>query len=181
MTRRRSTILVSVALAAAGDAGGAGQDGANGRDGIDGRDGSSGLNGRDGTNGSNGTNGTNGTNGKSAYELAKAAGFTGTEQQWLASLVGPKGDSGAAGVNGKDGAPGISGYRIPASVTGWSSATVSCAAGETALGGGATSTATLIASMPVIDTSTGRATGWFADTGPSSKQVTVYVICAKVL
>jgi len=33
-----------------------------------------------------------GINGKSAYELAKDAGFEGTEEQWLASL---KGDTGA--------------------------------------------------------------------------------------
>jgi hypothetical protein len=32
--------------------------------------------------------------GKSAYEVAKAAGFTGTEAQWLASLKGDKGDAG---------------------------------------------------------------------------------------
>jgi hypothetical protein len=36
--------------------------------------------------------------GKSAYELAQAAGFTGTEAQWLASLKGTKGDTGTAGA-----------------------------------------------------------------------------------
>ena len=52
-----------------------------------------------GENGKNGTNGTNGTNGKSAYEIAKENGFTGTEQEWLASL---KGKNGTNGTNGKD-------------------------------------------------------------------------------
>ena len=32
--------------------------------------------------------------GKSAYEIAQENGFSGTESQWLASLVGPKGDKG---------------------------------------------------------------------------------------
>ena len=36
--------------------------------------------------------------GKSAYELAVEQGFSGTEEEWLASLVGPQG---AAGADGK--------------------------------------------------------------------------------
>lgn len=36
--------------------------------------------------------------GASAYEIAVANGFTGTEQEWLASLVGPQGDPGADGA-----------------------------------------------------------------------------------
>lgn len=35
-----------------------------------------------------------GDNGKSAYEIAMAHGFRGTEQEWLDSLKGPKGDDG---------------------------------------------------------------------------------------
>ena len=35
--------------------------------------------------------------GKSAYECAVELGFKGTEEEWLASLVGPKGDTGEAG------------------------------------------------------------------------------------
>ena len=35
--------------------------------------------------------------GKSAYECAVDLGFTGTEQEWLASLVGPKGEQGETG------------------------------------------------------------------------------------
>ena len=38
-----------------------------------------------------------GRTGKSAYELACDRGYTGTLVEWLASLVGEKGDSGANG------------------------------------------------------------------------------------
>jgi len=41
--------------------------------------------------------GTPGINGKSAYEIAFANGFTGTESEWITSLKGEKGDAGAAG------------------------------------------------------------------------------------
>ena len=34
-----------------------------------------------------------GASGKSAYEIAVENGFTGTQEEWLASLVGAKGDS----------------------------------------------------------------------------------------
>lgn len=47
--------------------------------------------------------GTAGVNGKSAYEIARANGFTGTESEWLTNLKGEKGDTGAVGANGKDG------------------------------------------------------------------------------
>jgi len=40
-----------------------------------------------------------GTNGRSAYELAVAEGFEGTLSQWLASLVGPRGEQGPAGAD----------------------------------------------------------------------------------
>lgn len=49
------------------------------------------------------SDGTNGTNGKSAYQVAVDEGFVGTESEWLASLVGAKGDDGADGTNGSDG------------------------------------------------------------------------------
>lgn len=41
--------------------------------------------------------------GKSAYEIAVENGFTGTEQEWLASLKGDKGDKGATGAKGDPG------------------------------------------------------------------------------
>lgn len=42
----------------------------------------------------NGLDGEDGENGHSAYEEAVEKGYTGTEEEWLASLVGPKGDKG---------------------------------------------------------------------------------------
>lgn len=36
-----------------------------------------------------------------AYEIAVNNGFEGTEQEWLESLIGPKGDKGDLGLNGK--------------------------------------------------------------------------------
>ena len=41
-------------------------------------------------------------NGKSAYEIAVDNGFVGTEQEWLASLKGDKGEDGTSGKNGSD-------------------------------------------------------------------------------
>lgn len=49
-----------------------------------------------------GSNGTNGINGKSAYQIALDNGFDGTEEQWLASLKGAKGDKGADGASYDD-------------------------------------------------------------------------------
>ena len=37
-------------------------------------------------------------NGKSSYELAKSYGYSGTEEQWLATLVGPQGPIGPPGA-----------------------------------------------------------------------------------
>lgn len=50
--------------------------------------------------------GGSGGNGLSAYQVAVQQGFTGTEQQWLASL---QGQPGTPGVDGVDGAPGADG------------------------------------------------------------------------
>lgn len=44
--------------------------------------------------------------GKSAYEVAVAKGFEGTEAEWLASLKGEKGDTGATGPQGEKGEAG---------------------------------------------------------------------------
>ncbi|WP_266138851.1 hypothetical protein [Bacillus amyloliquefaciens] len=41
--------------------------------------------------------------GKSAYDIAVDNGFSGTIEEWLASLKGEKGDTGATGAAGKDG------------------------------------------------------------------------------
>lgn len=45
-----------------------------------------------------------GLDGLSAYELARAAGFRGTAQEWLASLAGPRGKDGR---DGKDADPAV--------------------------------------------------------------------------
>lgn len=47
--------------------------------------------------------GGDGQPGASAYEVALANGFSGTEAQWLASLKGAKGDTGAQGPQGEKG------------------------------------------------------------------------------
>ena len=47
--------------------------------------------------------------GKSAYEVAVENGYTGTEEEWLASLKGADGTNGKKGKDGKDGADGESG------------------------------------------------------------------------
>lgn len=68
-----------------------------------------------------GPQGPKGDDGKSAYEVAVAAGFTGTEEEWLASLVGPQGPQGAdstvpgpqgpQGETGPQGEQGIQGEK----------------------------------------------------------------------
>ena len=59
--------------------------------------------------GAAGSNGANGVNGKSAYELAVENGFQGTLDEWLATLVGPKGADGTNGTNGINGTNGTNG------------------------------------------------------------------------
>ena len=82
-----------------------GKDGADGKDGKDGADGKNGKDGKNGTNGEDGAkgapgvkgdSGATGNNGLSAYEIAKAGGYTGTEEEWITSL---KGDTGVAGTS----------------------------------------------------------------------------------
>ena len=50
-----------------------------------------------------GEKGDAGADGKSAYEVAVANGYSGTQSQWLASLKGADGAPGKDGSNGKDG------------------------------------------------------------------------------
>jgi len=52
---------------------------------------------------------TAGQPGLSAYQVAVAKGFTGTEAEWLLSLKGAKGDTGATGTQGANGMPGAKG------------------------------------------------------------------------
>jgi len=53
--------------------------------------------------GEEGDPGDEGPPGPSAYEIAVANGFSGSESEWLESLVGPKGDEGDPGDAGNDG------------------------------------------------------------------------------
>ena len=58
------------------------------------------------------SDGAPGVPGKSAYELAVAAGFIGTEAAWLTSLQGADGTNGTNGTNGTDGSDGEDGRGI---------------------------------------------------------------------
>lgn len=74
--------------------------------GKDGKDGSDGQPGKDGADGKNGQDGKDGIDGKSAYEIAIANGFFGTEAEWLESLKGKDGTDGQPGKDGVDGKDG---------------------------------------------------------------------------
>ena len=56
-----------------------------------------------------GPDGADGADGKSAYEVAVENGFSGTEQEWLDSLVGADGAPGDPGDPGDPGPPGADG------------------------------------------------------------------------
>lgn len=71
-----------------------------------GPEGPEGPQGPPGADGANGTDGVPGVDGASAYQVAVSAGFTGTETEWLASLVGPEGPAGADGPEGPRGPQG---------------------------------------------------------------------------
>lgn len=61
-----------------------------------------------------GGGGIPGADGASAYEVAVANGFVGTEAEWLASLKGDKGDQGVQGIQGEQGLQGEQGIQGPA-------------------------------------------------------------------
>src|SRR3546814_17867859 len=70
--------------------------------------------------------GGTGAAGVGAYDIAVAEGFSGTEQQWLASLVGPQGsqgETGAQGPQGETGAIGATGAAGPQGPQGETGAT----------------------------------------------------------
>ena len=75
-----------------------GATGPAGPQGVQGATGPQGPQGVAGSNGTGGTQGPAGANGLSAYQVAVANGYTGTEAQWLASLVGATGPQGATGT-----------------------------------------------------------------------------------
>ena len=77
-----------------------GDKGEQGERGLTGAKGDKGSDGLDGKDGLPGANGVDGKDGKSAYQIAVAQGFAGSEADWLASLKGEKGDKGDAGAGG---------------------------------------------------------------------------------
>lgn len=60
----------------------------------------------------------------SAYAIAKKHGFGGAEKEWLASLVGPKGDTGPQGPQGVQGEKGDTGDTGPQGVQGVQGASI---------------------------------------------------------
>lgn len=70
--------------------------------------------------GAQGATGNTGSAGLSAYQVAVANGFAGTQAQWLASLQGAKGDTGDAGP------PGIPSQRRVQNIADTPSGTVTC-------------------------------------------------------
>ena len=77
-----------------GDKGDTGDTGPQGDQGIQG------IQGVKGDTGDTGPIGATGPDGLSAYEVAVADGFSGTESEWLTSLVGPEGPEGPEGPAG---------------------------------------------------------------------------------
>lgn len=93
-----------------GNEGSAGPAGPQGLKGDKGDTGSAGAQGIQGLKGDKGDTGLTGNTGMSAYQVAVANGFTGTQAQWLDSLVGPQGPVGPAGSGGSGGSSVFSGY-----------------------------------------------------------------------
>lgn len=58
-----------------------------------------------------GPQGDKGDPGESAYQIALTHGFEGSEEEWLVSLKGPKGDTGETGPQGEQGIPGPQGLK----------------------------------------------------------------------
>lgn len=90
----------------AGQQGLQGPIGPTGPKGDTGPKGADGLQGPIGPQGLQGERGHDGLNGRSAYEIAVANGYTGDEEQWLASLKGRDGSP------ARDGRNGLSAYEL---------------------------------------------------------------------
>lgn len=89
--------------------------------GATGDPGPQGVQGPQGPAGAPGSAGSQGPAGSSAYAVAVAGGFVGTEPQWLASLVGAQGPAGAQGPignTGPQGNPGPQGSQGPQGLQG---------------------------------------------------------------
>lgn len=89
-----------------GAAGVKGDTGDKGADGLPGAKGERGEDGAKGDKGDTGERGQDGLNGKSAYEIAVANGYVGSEDDWLLSLKGRDGSP------GRDGRNGLSAYEL---------------------------------------------------------------------
>lgn len=87
----------------------AGPTGPTGADGQDGQPGPTGPTGSTGSNGEKGETGETGPSGESAYEIWLSQGHSGTEQDFLDSLVGPTGPTGSTGEKGDTGNTGPTG------------------------------------------------------------------------
>ena len=85
---------------AKGEKGDPGVQGAPGKDGAQGLPGAKGDPGAQGIQGLPGKDGAQGADGKSAYQIAVAQGFAGSEAAWLLSLKGEKGEKGDPGSGG---------------------------------------------------------------------------------
>lgn len=90
-----------------GDTGRTGERGPQGIPGMQGDTGARGLPGFDGQDGV----GVPGPDGRTAFDLARAAGFKGTESAWLKSLRGERGPKGEKGDRGERGERGVQGER----------------------------------------------------------------------
>jgi hypothetical protein len=110
-----------------GAVGATGSQGPIGLTGPTGAPGATGPQGPIGLTGPTGNQGIQGVAGSSAYQIAVTNGYSGTEAQWLTSLVGatgpqgPIGLTGPAGTNGSNGINGtaiINGTTAPTSVLG---------------------------------------------------------------
>jgi len=75
--------------------------------------GARGETGKEGPAGQNGKDGATGSDGKSAYQIWLEAGNSGSEAEYLASLVGPQGPQGIQGEQGIQGQTGPQGIQGP--------------------------------------------------------------------
>lgn len=101
-----------------GPKGDKGDTGDTGPQGATGATGATGPQGPTGPTGPTGATGPKGDTGDSAYDVAVAEGFVGTEAQWLASLVGPQGPQGETGATGATGPQGDTGPTGATGATG---------------------------------------------------------------
>jgi len=116
-TGTEAEFLVSL-VGAQGETGVQGPQGIQGETGATGPAGPTGPQGPQGPQGVAGNDGADGSNGSSAYEIWIAAGNTGTEAEFLASLVGAQGETGVQGPQGIQGETGATGPAGPQGETG---------------------------------------------------------------